>query len=340
MKLLTLSLKNFRNYKEAEISFDPGLNLIIGDNAQGKSNLLEAIYLVMTGRSYRTSRLKELIRWGADTFTVKATFVKHDIEQSILVGYNGQDRRILHNDTQLPSFASLLGILQGEMLCPEDRDLISGPPALRRRFLDLHISQIDPTYLTSLGRYHRALKQRNQLLRSGQTDTLAIWEEQMAPCAIYIKHARQEAIDKLKPTSQDPLMITYRPSIPAWEENRTQEAILGHTLTGPHRDDISITLDRHQMRSFGSEGQKMSTAIALRFSQYDLLNTSIDETPLMLIDDVSGNLDLGRQKKIKDHLGSMGQVFFTSPLDHAGKCFYVTNGMIAERESRSTSNLV
>lgn len=322
MQLIRLRLKNFRNYEEADLTFGSGLNAITGDNAQGKSNLLEAIYLLITGRSFRTPRLKELIRWGADTLTIQATFVKHDIEQTLTIGYNGQEKKILHNSTPLSSFSSLLGILQGTLLSPEDRQLISGPPALRRRFLDLHLSQIDPSYLQNLSRYYHALKQRNTLLRNEQPDTLSIWEEQMAAPATYLQRQREKALDSLKTD----FSLSYRPSQPAWSENREKELIVAHTLTGPHRDDFTIALDGHKMKAFGSEGQKTLAAISLRFTQWEIMNT-----PLMLIDDVSGNLDPTHQKNLMKKLSTLGQVFLTAPhpID-AETQFTVTSGQVSK----------
>lgn len=327
MRLLTLTLKDFRNYKEASVSFEPGLNIISGDNAQGKSNILEAIYLLMTGRSFRTTKLKELIRWGAEYFTLKATFIKHDIEQSLTIGYNGQEKRIFHNDTPLPSFSSLLGILQGHILSPEDRDLISGPPSTRRRFLDLHLSQIDAIYLQTLSRYYRALKQRNHLLRTRQTETITTWEEQMAACATYLTEKRKAVIANLHLQTEDQITLTYRPSRPAWDQHLAQELILGHTLTGPHRDDLHISCDNHQMRTFGSEGQKISTSIALRFAQLEVMR---NEKPLMLIDDVAGSLDEKREATLIERLSHLEQVFFTTPRAKESH-FKIVQGTIEEQ---------
>lgn len=179
----TLFLRDFRNYKEAAITFSPKVNTIWGDNAQGKTNILEAIYLLITGRSFRTPHLSDLIRFNTHSFYIKALFEKNGIEQTLTFSFDGEGRKIVHNSTPLPTLSSLLGILNGVVLSSEDLSIVSGTPQSRRQFLDLLISQSNPLYLHHLCRYIQAMKQRNALLKRNYLQTITIWEEQMAPHA-------------------------------------------------------------------------------------------------------------------------------------------------------------
>ncbi len=338
MWLQHLILRNFRNYEQAQASFRPSVNVIYGDNGQGKTNLLEAIYLISTGRSFRTKRLSELIRAGANYFYVEAHFSKDGISQCIKIFYNEKSRKVQYNNTIHNHFTSLLGTLPGILLSPEDHSLMSGSPADRRKFIDLHIAQIDPLYVYHLGRYFRAMKQRNYLLKSRSETTLTAWEMAMAPSAAYIIEKRKEALSLLSAPigrwmeqlslRKDSLTAQYDCSfslrdlqnndlitllLAQWKRNRSKEMHLGSTLLGPHRDDLSIVISEKEAKNFSSEGQKRCGASALRFAQWEQFYLLIGSKPLLGIDDFGIQLDSHRQKLLQQKLGDFGQVFLTTP---------------------------
>ena len=215
MHITYLKLLNFRNYKQVELSFSPRINVFWGNNGQGKTNLLEAIHMLSTGRSFRTHRLQDMVREGETHFYIEARFSKDEIIQSLKIYYDNVSKKVIYNETTYPQFSSLLGILPSVLLSPDDLSLINGSPAERRRFLDLHIAQIDPLYLFYLGRYYKAMKQRNELLRSQTADTLNIWEQAMAPAAGYLIAKRKQAAETLQESSSQWMKLFRKAKISA-----------------------------------------------------------------------------------------------------------------------------
>ncbi len=305
MKLLALYLRDFRNYEKAAIRFSPNINYIYGKNGQGKTNLLEAIYLLITGRSFRTPHLRDLIRFQASSFYIEAHFEKNGIEQVLKFSYNEQGRKIIHNATAIPTVSSLLGILNGVIISPEDQKLISGAPKARRQFLDLMIAQTNPLYLYHLSRYFRAMKQRNHLFRHRKMLAIEAWEEQMAQSAAYLTLYREQTTTELEKQihplvrtlsgNADQLRLIYRSSALActkrehgavknyflkqFEIKRPREYEIGSTLTGPHRDDLEILLCDKEAHLFASEGQKRCSVTSLRLAQWSRLHTLAGEMP-------------------------------------------------------------
>ncbi len=330
MWLKRLFLHNFRNYENAHVNFAPGINVIEGENGQGKTNLLEAIYLLSTGRSFRTAFLNDLIRHDAPGFFLEAEFERDGIEQTLKISFDGQTRKVQHNATTYANFSNLLGLLPSVLFAPHDVNLISGAPADRRRFINLHIAQSDPLYVHHLLRFGKALKQRNCLLKAGSKDGIEVWEAEMALSALVLVHKRNEAIDKLQkrlsPLAKelslefDEFQLDYHPSIASdfegqWAHMRKRELIVGSTQCGPHRDDLQIALHGKKAKSFSSEGQKRSCLAALRFAEWEVLRTRFEDKPLIGIDDFGVHLDSARSKQLRNRLGSFGQVFLTTPKD-------------------------
>src|SRR5471030_866111 len=194
MFIKRLYLRHFRNYSEAEVLFTPDVNLIRGNNAQGKTNLLEALYLLGTGRSFRTPHLKEMIQNDASFFFVEAEFLKDGIAQHIRLSFDGEVKKLDYNNTSYAHFSNLLGLLPIVLLAPEDVLLITGAPADRSRFLDIHLAQSDPLYVYHLTRYHKAVKHRNFLLRKKTTASIESWESLMVVSASYLRQKRQEVV--------------------------------------------------------------------------------------------------------------------------------------------------
>ena len=335
MHLCSLSLHGFRPYEKAHFDFSSGINIIYGANAKGKTSLLEAIHFLMTGRSFRTAQSKDMIRQGEYGFSIEAAFVKHGIEQQLKVLFNESERQIFFNSTAYSTLSSLLGIVQGVIIHPDDAALIKGAPVIRRHFLDLQIAQIDPLYIHCLTRYNRAMRQRNYLLRAKSSATIESWEHEMAHAAAYIVLQRRHAIGALQVESRklyhllsgepNDLNLIYKTGASAVEDEalkpyyleqfkklRRREMELGMTLVGPHKDDLLISLGDKEARYFASEGQQRSCVAALRLAEWERLKAMAVETPLMLLDDISLSLDQSRREKLFHHLTALGQVFLTS----------------------------
>ena len=332
MFLKRLALRNFRNYKHADVVFSPSVNLIHGDNGQGKTNLLEAIHFVSTGRSFRANNLGDLIHFGETFFYLEAEFQKDDVSQELKIYYDENTRRVQYNQTVYPSLNSLLGILPSVLLSPDDLSLITGNPGERRRFLNIHIAQTDPLYVHHLGRYFKAMKQRNHLLRTKREDAIQAWEHMMAQSASYLVKKRLAAAEAFKSPSsrwmqilsndRDAITVHYQSSLPAnepahfqqlWQKNRPREMHMGTTLLGPHRDDLAIHLSGKLAKTFSSEGQKRSCISSLRFAEWEQMAEVIGHPPILGIDDFGIQLDKDRQFQLKAHLPQFKQVFLTSP---------------------------
>lgn len=331
MHLKSLYLRNFRNYEEAEVSFHPQINLLHGENAQGKTNLLEAIYFIATGRSFRTQHLQELIRTDQPFFYLEATVERDAVSQTFKLSFDGQNRKLQTDANTYSSFHPLLGVLPSVLYTPQDTEIISGTPAIRRRFLNLHLAQSDPLYVHHLTRFWRAMKQRNCLLRLKDASALECWEIEMAHSAHYLWHKRVEMIEGLKMSfekqsarlsaSKEVHTIRFLPSYPSeiaaylqqLQKNRGREMDLGLTLTGPHRDDLTLWIDGKPARLFASEGQKKTAIAALRLAEWERLSQSIGAPALLGIDDLGLHLDERRQTLLRATLEELGQVFVTAP---------------------------
>jgi DNA replication and repair protein RecF len=334
MTIKKIYLRDFRNYAEAMVDFSPGINVLVGENAQGKTNLLEAIGLLMTGRSFRTQHLSELIRFGTSSFYIEALFEKNGVEQTLKFSFNGNERKIIHNATSLPCLSTLLGLLMGVILSPEDRSLVKGGPHTRRHFLDLLLAQATPLYLHHLSRYLKALKQRNVLLRRHLVDAIYPWEEHMALSATFLTRMRSQTIEELERLSEtetfstERLNLNYRSSamtavgldeqalhayyLKQFEKNRNRECDLGMTLTGPHRDDMTIFLQGKEARQFASEGQQRSCVAALKLAQWKWLETLTEAKPSLCIDEIGVSFDASREEELYQRMQHLGQVFVTT----------------------------
>lgn len=326
--LKALYLRNFRNYKEAEIHFGPRLNLFYGDNAQGKTNLLEAIYFIATGKSFRTQHLEELIRSDEPFFYLEAQVVQGGVTQTLKISFDRQNRRLQIDANTFSSFHPLLGILPSILYTPQDIELITGSPAERRRFYNLHLAQSDPLYVHHLSRFWRSMKQRNCLLKSKSREAIDCWESEMAQSAAYLGKARQEMTEELKEplerlsrslsSGKETHEIRFHPSssenyLQQLQKNRPRESELGVTLIGPHRDDLSLLIEGKPARFFASEGQKKTAIAALRLAEWERLSQRVQGSALMGIDDLGLHLDETRQQLLRTSLEKLAQVFVTTP---------------------------
>lgn len=332
MRIERLYLRHFRNYDECLIEFAPGVNLIHGSNAQGKTNILEALHLMMSGRSFRTTQMQDLIQFGQSSFYVEILFQKQDIQQQLQMHYNGKEKKLLLDGKPLKTLSSLLGMIQGVLITPEDDALIKGAPRMRRNFLDLHIAKINPLYLDHLVNYNKAMRHRNALLKERATQMLFPFEKTMSESGAYISQKRTEALLELeKNIDHEPESITllYKPSVFSTKQ-KEKELILGSTLTGPHREDFTPMIGQKEARSFGSEGQKRSVVSALKLAQFKIIESITKETPLLCIDDVGISFDKDRETKLLEKVASYQQVFLTScqPQKLEGHLLYVDGGRV------------
>lgn len=326
----SLYLRNFRNLQECELTFSPGLNLILGENAQGKTNLLEAITLVSTGRSFRAEKLSELIRSGASFFFLEAIVQKPSGEHKVQISFEGEAKKLQLDGNAYTTLQHLLGLAPSVLHTPGDQALVDGTPQARRRFLNLHLAQRDPVYIHHLSRYWRAMKQRNALLRSNDPSAIECWEVEMASSAVYLSAKRREFGVELAPRLKAKgLQLSLGKEVhelrlhssgaqtaegfaEQLKRHRPREQQLGLTLTGPHREDFELLINEKPASAFASEGQKRTAAAALRFAEWETLSEATGAPAVFGLDDIGPHLDEARQQCLAEATGSLAQVFLTA----------------------------
>lgn len=326
MHITSLTLKNFRNYTLEHINFSPGTNLIYGDNAQGKTNILEAIYLFSHGRSHRAKQDSELIAFDAPYSMQEISFFSQgrDFHSQMLINKNGK-KMIKVNNIAITKLSKLMSYLNIVLFSPEDLSLIKGSPSVRRRFMDSAISQLYPNYLASLISYQKALVQKNSLLKNlkktgAKGDSgLSAWNQILASDGEKIMKYRNEFIKTLSgfskaiqnEISSEELSIEYDPNINASEDifeflenHQRREIEYASSLFGIQRDDIKITVSGHDTRIFSSQGQQRTAALSLKIAQADFIQSVKNEYPILLLDDIMSELDKKRRSylwnKIRD----------------------------------------
>ena len=314
-----LFLKNFRNISSLDLMMDPHVNIFYGQNAQGKTNLLEAVYFCATGRSHRTSFDKECIQYDQDEAFIKLLYTrrKQDVIE-IHLRRNGR-KGAAYNKAPVRRIEDLFGCLSVVMFSPEDLSLIKNGPAGRRRFMDLEICQTDPVYLHTLKDYHKVLKQRNQLLKNldpyhfSYEESLLIWDQQLAENGVKLIRLRDRFIEKLSERTAlihekisygtEQLSLQYEknigPDLDAFlgklKETSMRDILIGSTQTGPHRDDIGMTIQDRDVRVYGSQGQQRTTALSMKLAEMEMMEEEIGTPPILLLDDVMSELDQDRQ---------------------------------------------
>jgi DNA replication and repair protein RecF len=331
MWLKSIYLKDFRNFSEEWVRFTEKENCIAGKNGQGKTNLLEAIILLSIGRSFRTQHVSEAIRTESSRFYLEAELEKEGLSHRIRLSFDGQTKQLQIDGESYAQFSPLLGLLPSVLYAPRDADLVSGSPAERRRFLDLHLAQSDLLYVHHLTRFFRAMRQRNCLLRTKRLDGIDAWEAEMAHAATFIQSARKNLVEALKPLlsemshkiSQDieSHQMAFHPSYPGEEgayldqlqKNRHRDQELRLTGTGPHRDDLSFSIEGRPARLFASEGQKQTTVAALKLAEWHHLSRTVHEPPILAVDDFGAPLDEKRRERLLELFQELGQVFITAP---------------------------
>jgi DNA replication and repair protein RecF len=332
MHLAHLRLRDFRNYARLDADFSPGFHLFLGDNAQGKTNILEAVYLVGTLRSFRGIGSAQMVRHGQKGYFVGSTIVGQG-EHETKMYWSQQERSLSLDGRPIRRLAEYLGVLRTVVFCTEDLQLIKGPARGRRRFLDLLLSQTHPTYLPLLQRYTQALRSRNAILKKSlvNLEALESFSRELIQAGQEIIRLRSELIPRFSPlagesyrqiaSEAEELRIEYAPSVKGdfavqLSQSRNRERAYRSTVTGPHRDDVQIYLDDRPAAQFGSEGQKRTTAIAFKMAQAEYLTGIHGSPPVLLIDDIMGELDRGRRSGLIPLLerahAAQGQVLLTA----------------------------
>ena len=345
MYISTLKLEHFRNYDGLELSFSRGTNLFYGDNAQGKTNILEAIYFCGTTRSHRTSRDRELIRFDADEAHLRmemereiAAGPKEALQKNQTVSYRidmhlkkARAKGIAINGIAIRKAQELIGLGHFVFFSPEDLGIIKNGPSERRRFLDMELCQLDQVYVSSLADYNKILVQRNKLLkdlsvRPQDMDTLDVWDEQLVRYGSSLIRSREKFVEKLSKIilpiheklsgGREQICVGYERNVSAEDfarvlsAGREKDLYLKSTETGPHRDDLSFTVNGIDIRHFGSQGQQRSAALSLKLAEIELVKEATGDIPVLLLDDVLSELDTNRQHYLLDSIGDI-QTFIT-----------------------------
>lgn len=337
MYISSLTLKNFRNYKSEKIEFSPLTNLIYGNNAQGKTNILEAVYLFAHGRSHRAKADREMIRFGSEFMALETEFHDNarDYKAELRLAKNGK-KNIRINHVQITKLSMLMSYLNVVMFSPEDLELVKGSPSVRRRFIDSAISQLYPSYLANLIDYNKALVQKNFLLkniRSGNgkgREMLDVWNLQLAQTGAKIMKSRRESIELLckfaagiqNEISGENLTVRYAPGIKCdditedavmefLQKHSEREIDMGSAQYGVQRDDIAISVDEREARLFASQGQQRTAALSLKIAQADYIESIKSEYPILLLDDILSELDINRRSYLSEKIKNK-QVLITS----------------------------
>lgn len=365
MRVKKISLHNYRNYESLILDFKDNLNIFIGQNAQGKTNIIESIYYAAMGHSHRTNTDSELIRWEQPQAKVKLLFERMSIENKLSFLFSTEQRReIIYNEHPIKQ-RDLIGAINVVLFSPEDLSLIKGAPAGRRKFLDNEISQASPTYYKQLLKYNRIIAQRNMLLkkikeRKSKPDLLESWDAQLSVIAADVVKKRLEAVKKLNmlanlmhrriSMNKENLEVSYimagtenlvPQELIIWYNNKLKESreldiLRGSTGVGPHRDDIMLKVNNINLRSFGSQGQQRTGVLALKLAELEFIKSETGEYPVLLLDDVMSELDVNRREQLLIFIKEKIQTFITAtdrsyfPQNHVGRYYHVVAGQIVE----------
>lgn len=344
MHIEQLQLKNYRNYTRMALSFDDKINVIIGENAQGKTNLMEAIYVLALTKSHRTPREKELIQWEQEYARIEGRVTKRKQSFPLEVILSSKGKKAKLNHLEQKRLSDYVGALNVVMFAPEDLTLVKGPPQTRRHFIDMELGQIQPQYIYHLGQYQKVLKQRNHLLKQMQrreikdptmlhvlTDQLVkhaatllerrfVFLDMLRKWAIPIHHGISRELEKLE--------IKYSPTIEVSEETNREkietiylnkfyniqekEIERGTTLVGPHRDDLIFYVNNKNVQTYGSQGQQRTTALSVKLAEIELIFNEVGEYPILLLDDVLSELDDYRQSHLLNTIQGKVQTFVST----------------------------
>ena len=357
MIIKSIELTNFRNYESLNLEFDKGTNILYGDNAQGKTNVLEAIYLSSITKSHKGSKDQDIIRFGESEAHLRTYIEKDGDTYKVDMHLRKSGSKVIAvNGQKLKKAAGLLGLLNVVFFSPEDLSIIKNGPSERRRFIDMELCQLDSFYLYNLNNYNKIVNQRNKLLKDIYTnyslkDTLDIWDSQLISYGSKIIERRVAFVNQLNEIIYDihkklsgdkeEILIKYEPNVliedfeSKLKQNQEKDIKLKMTTVGPHRDDICIDVNGIDIRKFGSQGQQRTAALSLKLSEIELVKKITKDTPVLLLDDVLSELDSNRHKYLLDSIGNIQTIITCTGLDdfvndrfEINKVFKVSNGRI------------
>ncbi|GGD02639.1 DNA replication/repair protein RecF [Pontibacillus salipaludis] len=368
MHLEQLTLKHYRNYEHLDITFDDKVNVIIGENAQGKTNLMEAIYVLAFAKSHRTPRDKELIMWDQEYAKIKGSVFKRKRHFPLEIVTSTKGKKAKLNHLEQKRLSDYIGALNIVMFAPEDLNLVKGNPQVRRRFIDMEIGQIQPAYIYHLGQYQKILKQRNHLLKEYQRKQnpdltmLRILTDQLIEHAATIVQRRFKFLGLLRDWAMpihegisrqlEKLEIEYNPTAEVskdmdlsmlvrvfqdkFQDIEKRELERGTTLIGPHRDDLIFYVNGKDVQTYGSQGQQRTTALSLKLAEIELIHSEVGEYPILLLDDVLSELDDYRQSHLLHTIQGKVQTFVSTTsvdgIEHEtlrkADVFYVQEGSV------------
>ncbi|MCQ2512114.1 MAG: DNA replication/repair protein RecF [Lachnospiraceae bacterium] len=341
MQIKSLELNNFRNYESLSINFDEGTNIIYGENAQGKTNILEAIYMCCLGKSHRHNKENEIIRFSNKEAHIKSEFIRDTFPLRIDIHLKKNGKKgVAINRIPIKRVSELYGNVSVVIFSPEDLDIIKRGPSVRRDFIDQEVCQIDPIYVSDLINYSRILHQRHELFKTMDvqperkeelTETLDIWDLQLVNFGTKIIKRRKSFIEELNniifdihheiTDGREELKLVYEPSVLAEEfyeellKNREKDRIYKSTSVGPHRDDFSFYEKDKNLKIYGSQGQQRTCVISLKLAEIKMIDSVKKETPILLLDDVLSELDRIRQQKLLKSIGQTQTIITCTGVD-------------------------
>lgn len=343
MEVKSLQLINYRNYKNQTIEFNSGLNILVGNNAQGKTNCLESIFLCAVGKSVRVKKDKDLIMWDEDFSKVSLVSTKGGVSKNICIYlFNNQNKAIKINSIPIKRMGQLMGEFNAIYFCPDDLKLVKESPDERRRFMDMDLSQLNRIYFYALVKYNKILAQRNKLLKTSHdikvlNDTISIWNAELATAGATIIKYRLDFVNLLKKFAFDAQMyltnnkegleISYTGIVGETEAEIKEKLLsslnasvekdfeLGYTSVGPHRDDIKLVVNNIDIRHFGSQGQQRTSALSLKLAELEIFHSILGEYPVLLLDDVLSELDKDRQLRLLKKLDSIQTIITCTDFD-------------------------
>lgn len=360
MIIKSIELVNYRNYDNQLVELSPSLNVLIGNNAQGKTNMLEGIFLCAIGRSPRTTKDKELIKWGCSFSKITLEINKNDGRKKIeMFLFADQNKAIKINSMTIKRMGELMGEFNAIYFSPDELKLVKDAPDERRRFMDIDLSQFSKNYFYSLSKYNEILMQRNKLLKTSSSksvilDTVGVWNEQLAEYGSKIIFARMGLLDKLKvyankshmylTNKKEKLELSYTGLVAdtlfeikdkllnEYSNTIDKDIELGYTTVGPHRDDIKITINDIDVRHFGSQGQQRTVALSLKLAELEVFKENLGEYPVLLLDDVLSELDSDRQIKLLEKIKNIQTIITCTdfPFDIPHSTYKVVQGKITE----------
>jgi DNA replication and repair protein RecF len=360
MILRELQLENFRLFSQTEIAFSDDVNIITGKNGQGKTSVLESLYYTALTKSFRTKNDKNVIRYNEDYFNISTSFISEDKQPfDLRVFYSAEDgKHVFRDNNKIPKFSEYIGTVPCVLLTPEDLRLTLGSPGERRRFLDILLSQVSPLYLDHLKNYRRTLMQRNALLaKSSYEDIhreLEIWNDKLVEHGSAIVLKRKTLADYLNDnlgkqynrftSAHEKITVSYHCMLTPSSENLEQqfydrlrrsyqiERQRSTTMVGPHRDDLEFFKEGKSFREYGSQGENKTLVIAIKLSEWEFLSLSSKKEPILLLDDIFGELDGYRINALVGVLNCIGQTFITTTMEEfpfKGKKIHISAGEIS-----------